>query len=323
MTILERVLRIPPAETTFQQRGFVMPVEPVRRRLEKVGEAFRAGYHAALPDKELGLLPVHLDRVAAEFRGFAYEGAAMALDILDQFKPWTQSRFQRFLTGFASHHTYMMHVGLGWSLARWPFRRERRLDQLDPLLRWLALDGFGFHEGYFHWQRYADGKRIPSWLQGYQRRVFDQGLGRSVWFVAGADPKTIHSMLSSFLLARHGDLWSGIGLACAYAGGAEADQMDCLRRLAGECSSHLAQGAAFAARARERAGITTPHSEAACRVLCRMPAHEAAGITEDALPAQVDRDGAYESWRNRIRSRFLASRPHDSCNEQARSSLPA
>jgi hypothetical protein len=54
----------------------------------------------------------------------------------------------------------MAHVGIGWAIARLPWLRrriEQPLNRLDSLLRWLAVDGYGFHEGYFYWPDYVEG----------------------------------------------------------------------------------------------------------------------------------------------------------------------
>jgi len=49
------------------------------------------------------------------------------------------------------------------------------------------MDGFGFHEGYFQWSRSVRKKALPKGVNGYALRAFDQGLGRSLWFVECAD----------------------------------------------------------------------------------------------------------------------------------------
>src|SRR4051794_38727849 len=200
----------------------------------------------------------------------------------------------------------MIHVGAGWLLGRLGLRIGRFLTQLDPLLCWLAVDGYGFHEGYFHWRQAVEKQVIPRRLFGYARRAFDQGLGRSLWFVDGADVARIPATIAAFPPARHADLWSGVGLACAYAGGVERASLVALRVAAGPHRSQLAQGAAFAAKARRRSGSPAPHTEAACGVLCAMSADRAAGITDAALEA-LPVDGAvpsYEVWRGRIRDQF-------------------
>jgi hypothetical protein len=110
----------------------------------------------------------------------------------------------------------------------------------------------------------------------------------------------------SFSRHRREDLWSGVGLACAYAGGVDRSSIESLGRAAGESLPLVAQGAAFAAKARERAGNPAPHTELACDVLCGMSAAQAAEITDDARQA-LPSDGeepAFEVWRKRIQSRF-------------------
>lgn len=306
--LLAKLLRIRSEETSFARRRFWSSCDSARIRLERIGEIFLRGYHAALGDLGAGALSAELENIDRELRGFAYEGATMALDILDQLAPWKAGRVRAFLAGPGRPHTYMVHVGIGWSMARLRFRLERRLSQLDPLLRWLALDGFGFHEGYFHWLRYADGKSLPAGLHGYQLRAFDQGLGRSLWFVSGADVEHLRTLLSVFPASRVADLWSGLGLACAYAGGADAPEIERLCAAAGNYSRHLAQGVVFAAKTRERARNSDPHTQLACRVICGLDAEEAATIADRTLPGRPEDSGpgypAYEVWRSRIRMHF-------------------
>ncbi|HAX77580.1 MAG TPA: hypothetical protein DCY88_17520, partial [Cyanobacteria bacterium UBA11372] len=179
---------------------------------------------------------------------------------------------------------------------------------IERLLGWLAIDGYGFHQGYFHWLRYVEGQVMPSRLSDYAQRVFDQGLGRSLWFVDGADVARIQKTLRGFHPRRRADLWSGIGLACAYAGGVDRAAIEALRTGAGSYLPQLAQGAAFAAKARSRAGNPALHTEIACQVLCGMSALAAAEITDIALK-DLPMDGAlpaYEIWRQRIQNQFAA-----------------
>jgi hypothetical protein len=81
-----------------------------------------------------------------------------------------------------------------------------------------------------------------------------------------------------------------------------------LRRLAGDYTPHLAQGAAFAAKARERAGAAAAHTDLACRVLCGSSAMIAAQFTDEALKGlRGDADlPDYEIWRCRIRARYAS-----------------
>jgi hypothetical protein len=303
----KRLFGIAPAEVTCARRGFQVRDPAIRQRLEQVGQSFRAGYHAALDDSTAAALGPRLNAIEAEWRGFAFEGAAMALTLLDMLTPWKRTRLAAFIAGPASPHIYMAHVGAGWASARLGRNIERRAGRLDPLLGWLAIDGYGFHQGYFHWPHYVGRQTIPGHLSGYARQVFDQGLGRCLWFIKGADVGLIAATITTFAPERRPDLWSGIGLACSYAGGVDRGDITELRRLSGPRWTHLAQGAAFAAKARQRAGNPARHTDIACEVLCDMPASAAAAVTDRVLE-QLPPAGAlpmYERWRQGIRAMFV------------------
>jgi enediyne biosynthesis protein E3 len=292
-------------EATFARRRFQRCEDKAQQRLEEIGYTFIKGYHAALEDDKFEVLVPCLNKFVAEFRGFAFEGAAMGLTLLDYLLPW-KKRLHAFLNGPGTAHTYMVHVGAGWTLARLRRQAERLLAQLDPVLCWLSIDGYGFHEGYFSWHRYIGEKVIPVQLSDYGRRVFDQGLGRSLWFINGADVARVSATIATFSPVRHGDLWSGVGLACAYAGGANRRDIEVLRAAAGSYHPQLAQGVAFAAKARQRAGNLADHTDLACEILCGLSSHVAANITDVALkdlPLDSGEPG-YEIWRQRIQAQF-------------------
>jgi hypothetical protein len=298
-------MQISNTEAEFAQRGFCEHTYESRLRLEKIGRTFLDGYHAALSEHDRNLI-CYLDAIEVELRGFAYEGAAMGLSLLGYLAPWKRSRLQTFLKVEGMAHTYMVHVGVGWAFARLPWPIKHPPKWLDPLLGWLAFDGYGFHEGYFYWQHYVRDQMLPKGILGYARRVFDQGLGRSLWFVDGADVTRIAMTVATFDSTRRADLWSGVGLACTYAGGVNPSAIVDLKEAAEAYRPHLAQGAAFAAKARQRAGNSTEHTEAACEILCDLTMNEAANITDRALGGLLNNGmvPAYEVWRQRIQSRF-------------------
>ena len=296
------VFGISEAETTFARRGFRGGEGGAREHMEKVGTAFVAGYHAALENSREEFLEPRLGQIDPMFRGFAYEGAAMALGILDRVTPWRRDRVKNFLNGAGGPHTYMVHVALGWVAARMPGRLGKTMEPLDPLLRWLVLDGYGFHEGFFHWKKYLNGQPVPKRVTGYAARVFDQGLGRSLWFVEGGSVARLRETVAGFSESRRGDLWSGLGLASVYAGGVSEVELQSLRATAGNFLPQLAQGAAFAAKARHRAGLPNACTDRACWILCGLSSADAAAVTDAALenlPASGE-EPAFEIWRRRI-----------------------
>ncbi|PWU10156.1 MAG: hypothetical protein C5B50_26070 [Verrucomicrobia bacterium] len=326
------MLGLPVEEISYARRGFRGATDQMRARLEQVGASFRDGYQAALDQGKANGLDKLLEVVSPELRGFAFEGAAMGLALLDRLTPWRPHRLSDFMDGAGEPHIYMVHVGVGWVWARWPLRapqpsqREKR--QLDPVLLWLGYDGWGFHEGFFHWPKYMGGAPAPRSLEGYQRRVFDQGLGRSFWFVNGGNPGLIAGVIEAFAWERQADLWSGVGLAATYAGMVDRPILEQLRDLASPHWPHLAQGSAFAAKARARAGNSTDYTELAVRALCDISAEEAARLCDSTLRETLRRqtpntkhqtplerqapklaNGAneapvYEEWRRRIQEHF-------------------
>src|SRR2546429_76531 len=86
----------------------------------------------------------------------------------------------------------------------------RRSVTPDPLLRWLAWDGFGFHQGFFHADRVVGGRVLERGLTADQRAIRDQGLGRSLWFHECADPEGIVLRVNEFARDRRADLWAGV-----------------------------------------------------------------------------------------------------------------
>lgn len=309
LPVLNKLFSIDGREVTFARRGFSSAKPEVRERLEYVGTIFLAGYHAALKENKLEALSERLEQVQLKHRGFAYEGAAMALALRDAITSGS-NRLTEFMEGAGKPHIYMLHVGAGWACARLPWLRwhvETFIRKFDPVLCWLVLDGYGFHQGYFHFKEPVT--PAVKRLSMDARRVFYQGFGRSMWFVHGCDFHQILKTISGFPALYQADAWSGIGLACAYAGGVRAADMQEAVLLAGRFDSALAQGAAFAAKARQLAGNEAKHTEEACAVLAGTKAEEAAALCDRAL-AQVNRNSSspYREWRELVQNYFSSTR---------------
>jgi hypothetical protein len=313
-SIRRRLLSIAPKETQFARRGFPVRDLAVQQHLESAGGAFVEGYNAAVGNPRTYDLLVQLNKVESVYSGFAFEGAAMGLALLDHLTPWNRRRFYALLvTHYGNSHLYMLHVGIGWAIARLPWARrnfERAIRRYDPLYRALALDGYGFHQGFFHTEQFVDREALPSRLSPSAQRIFDQGLGRSLWFSQGADADRLAAVISRFPTPRQPDLWGGIGLAATYAGGVERIVLERLLDRSGPCAAHLAQAATFAAKARQRAGNPTSQTEMACDVFCRLSADAAAAVSDRCLEglesgvAPPNGEPAYLVWRRRIREQF-------------------
>ncbi|XVQ84267.1 DUF1702 family protein [Microbispora siamensis] len=307
-SLRRRVLVPDMRETKLEKRGFHVKDSASAELLESVGEYFLTGYAHAVESRGPGEAEERLEEVPPRFRGFAYEGAGMGFAILDGLALSGLRRVKAFLRGRGHRHNYMVYVGIGWAMARLPRVLWPKSGSLDPLLLWLVHDGYGFHQAYFHTERYVHRQAHEtrfSWPAGqdaYAARAVDQGIGRALWFVGGTDVQQVIRLVERFPEPRRADLYSGVGLAATYAGGAGESE---LRELCARAAAHrpqLAQGSAFAAEARIRAGLLFPHTESAAGVLCGTTAERAAQISRETRPGATEpgTSPAYEVWRRRI-----------------------
>lgn len=308
MAVLGKLRRklfgVPNEEIVFSQPGFA---KEAWLRFQPVAHSLVEGYHYTLEDSRLPVLVPRLEAFAPELHGFAYEGAGMAIGALDCLAPW-KDRLTAFIDGPAAKHIYPTYVGVGMALARLHRRPEPYLKRLDPLLGWVILDGYGFHEGFFSRRRYVEQRAVPTHLTPYGRRIFDQGLGRCIWFSSGGVVDLTASLIAPFAQERQAEIWSGVGLACAYAGGATRAEVERLLTVAAPYKAHMARGAAVAAQGRLLAGNMAAHTELACEVFCGRSSGEAARVADAArinLPAH-GAEPMYEVWRQRMQTHFAA-----------------
>ncbi len=289
-----------------ERYGYQEDIDKTWQLFEPVARTLVESFYNTIDNSRFEVLVPRLEAIDVELRGIAYEGVGMGLMLLDSLLPW-KNRLQAFLDGPGAPYSCLVYIGAGLVLPRVPRRPERFLARQDPLLRWFVMDGYGFYEGFFSWRRAVEQKMIPARITGYARRAFDHGLGRSLWFSTGANVDRIVAAISAFPQARQGDLWAGIGLACAYAAGVvDAEAIKTLQQAAGPHRSQMAVGAAMAAKFRQQADTSASHTELACSILCGLPGSEVAHITDVArknLPYNAE-EPAYEIWRQRLAARF-------------------
>lgn len=202
-----RLLAISPRVASFAELGFAPCDEAVRGRLEKVLETFIHGYNLSLsigdPEELAATLRGQFD---AHHVGFAFEGAGMYYALCDLLAPWRPSRLCAFLEGPGRDHDYIAAVGAGFAVARVPWGRRlwpSYSRRLDPLVAWCVPDGYGFHQGMVHPGRTVAGRAAsPTVLPAFARPLFDAGLGRSLWWSQGAEPRRIAQAIDAYPAAR-------------------------------------------------------------------------------------------------------------------------
>jgi enediyne biosynthesis protein E3 len=315
------IFSLPYRMVDYDRRAFG-PCEPeIKARINDYFVKFLDGYHAAIDADSLEDIARDLDRtVGSELIGFAYEGAGMYLALLDHLLPGRGDRVERFITGPAQKHDFITLIGIGLTYSRIPWikmRVENAVERIEPGTCWFAVDGYGFHEGFFDHRRFIDRCVRPKHLTGYAARVFDQGLGRSIWFAKAADADRIIEAIDRFPLERQRDLWAGIGLACAFAGGVHpqlgpyTDVIVKLKSAAARIAPlDYALGVVFAAETRFKAGSASPWTTKACELVLDMPFEQAGRLARQTIvevrahlgsasAEEIRRDG-YEMARQTI-----------------------
>lgn len=301
------------AEVTFSGRGFPVVPTAATRRLEAIPQAVVTGFEWGIDSRNLWELERKLALVEPEQRGFAYEGATMALTVVDAMGP-RGIRARDLLAGPGRPHTFLTYIGIGFAMARLPRPLWKKIvpdltgTPYYPTMSWLAVDGYGFDLAYFHTDRWVERQLRPRPypFQGrpdYFERAVDQGIGRALWFISGGRPAATADAVDRFAPERRADLWSGVGLASTFAGGATAHELGLLVERAGPHRADLGQGSVFAAKARHYSGFVPAHTEEACTVLTGLGVDTAAEIA-DGLTPEPDAGGPvprYELWRATIR----------------------
>jgi hypothetical protein len=302
-----RAFGIAPSELDFGRRGFHVGDPEEAAHLQAIAQSFADGYHAALLLGATAGLSAELRRRDARLVGFAFEGAAMALALGDRLAPWRWGRaaqWSALASGRGAEFIYLLHIGAGWADAR--LRRRPLLTRTpeSDALRWLALDGYGFHQAFFEWRETSAGRPAPRAIPAAARPVFDQGVGRALWFGCCAEPRRIQATIAALDAERHGDLWSGVGLAAAYAGRRRGGAVSELLALAGLHRADLAQGVAFAAEARALQGAVDGAVVEACEAAWSAPVERVAALVRAARVTHC-RGGSladYLAWRGALRS---------------------
>jgi enediyne biosynthesis protein E2 len=305
------------AEVTFQERGFPVTPSAATNRLEAIPHAVICGFEWGIDTRSQWELERRLALVEPEHLGFAYEGATMACTVLDAMRGRRGHRTADLLNGPGQPHVFLAYIGIGFAMARLPRVLWKTVvpdltgSPYHPTMSWLAVDGYGFDRAYFDTKRWVDKQQVPKpypW-QGcpeYFPRAIDQGIGRALWFIHGAQPDAVAAAVRRFAEHRRADLWSGVGLAATFAGGCPADGLRALRDTAGVHRPDVALGMVFAVKARSYAGFVPAHSSFAAGVLGGIPVDAAVALADGTAVHDDGMETAppYELWRQKIRAHF-------------------
>jgi enediyne biosynthesis protein E3 len=288
--------------------GFQTPTNEFAPRFNAICASFLQGFEAALRTASISSLHNSLELLPCKIKPFAYEGASMALGILDATSIRRPSSFRNLLEASNEKQIYTMIVGLGWAIARFPM--IKRIESLcpTPFLKSLIGDGLGFHQAFFYHRRIPNlpipsHARDPQVLPGVYR-----GIGRAIWFISGGNADHLHDLVLKFPVEWHSCIWSGVGLAATFAAGSNDSNLERLRSLASRHHPYLAQGAAFAATALSLSNCAQPFHSMSCENLCGLSIAEATAASESTKPSKQKNADIrhFEQWREELAAIFRA-----------------
>ncbi|GAA2044204.1 DUF1702 family protein [Catenulispora yoronensis] len=309
------------AKVGFAKRGFPAGPPDAAEHLQAIPRSVVCGFEWGIETRTQRELEQRLELVDIALRGFAYEGAAMACTIRDAMAGGRGHRTRDLLLGPGQPHIFLTYIGIGFAMSHLPRPLWRNVlpdlagSAFYPTMSWFAVDGYGFDLAYFATRRWVDRQRTPkpyAWdgSPDYFPRAVDFGIGRALWFIHCGRPDRTVAAVRRFDPRRQADLFSGTGLAAAFAGGCEATELATLLDGAAEHRAEVSLGAVLAVKGRHFSGHVPPATEAAAKVLTGLSVDQAVDLADrtevphgEGTPAEP----AYELWRRRIREHFTAS----------------
>lgn len=238
----------------------------------------------------------YLENTEKEFCSVAYESASMAIALKSFEKDTFPNDWLLFAGGPAAAHLPQVYVGLGWAIAKSNLPFLTTIKKIDSKFYFRIADGCGYYDGSFKHRRTVTNKELPVYLPAAAMPMYDQGVGRSIWYTEKADLHKICSKIETFATARHADLWRGVGIAVAYVGGCDDADLKILFQYAATNGFQLACGAALAARSRTMANTMTNDTNRCSRLWYALTADDSA----------IANEAVYCNWINQIEEKVAA-----------------
>jgi enediyne biosynthesis protein E3 len=231
----------------------------------------------------------YLKHTKKEFSSIAYESASMAIALKSFEADAFPYEWLLFANGSAAAHQPQVYVGLGWAISKSNFSFLTAIEKLHSKFYFRIADGCGYYDGSFKRRQTVINQQLPVYLPIAAMPMYDQGVGRSIWYTQKADIHKISSKIESFKASRHADLWRGVGIAVAYVGGCDDADLKTLWQYAAANSFQLACGAALAARSRTMANTMTADTDRCSRLWF--------ALTGDAA---IENENNYCNWMMQI-----------------------
>jgi len=265
----------------------------------------KAGALVANSDSWIHIIPT-LEEELPEYRSIAYEGASFEIAMKDLVSGQRLRQWNEFKNA-SQLHSFHVDIGLGWALAKTQLSPHSFAESTNDLSGSMILDGVGYYHALYKGRSTLKDKAVPPSIQEESLRLFDQGVGRRLWYVAKGNEQEVIELLHNFPVSRHGALFRGIGIACGYVGGCEEHQLTYLKEISEGNLEQLQFGITLAAISRIISDTATPDIDVACRIICNKTLNE---LRVSVMPTSsnflyLSDSNTNRDWFSQLKSKLL------------------
>ena len=86
--------------------------------------------------------------------------------------------------GLALAHKAQVYIGLGWAIAKLNLPFLSVVERIEIRLYHRVADGCGYYDGSFRQRQTVINQQLPVYLPEAAMPVYEQGIGRSLWYTS-------------------------------------------------------------------------------------------------------------------------------------------
>ncbi len=279
---------------------------PKRRIVSEALDLFTTGYNAAI-ETDPQTLAKHLEGLDVIERSVMLEGSYTAVATMDLQEGANWANLQELMAA-SSDSIIAMNEGIGQALCQQRMQIDFVPKVTATFWGWLAVDGYGCHAGYFRWPETIAQQKIPACLDEIGIKAFDQGVGRAMWMMGAADPKTIKRLVNNFPPSRRADMWSGVGMMVGMWGADDSKDMRRFLLASGRWRPWLQLGVSWSTMGRAQAGQIMDYTRDACRVICGSDDSEVIALVARSLEAlgPLTTSHKFGEWKDLMAQEYLS-----------------
>ena len=245
----------------LQSCGIIIKaLEVLEKRIEIIQSSFQAG---KLEAEKFGLTSTCAfeAKVPNEFISVAFEGFSMGIALKSLRENQSLVDWNVFFNNHGQKHTSQVYVGLGWALCELDVPLESALHTIDGKWKLRILDGYGYYSAIFKRRETIRKMEIPCQISADFVPAFNQGIGRSLWYISNGDVERLNRNIELFASTRRYDIWRGVGIAMTFVGGIQKDAIEKIEACAGNAINELHLGILMAQSSRLKAESVSSNAD--------------------------------------------------------------